>query len=85
MAHDPYNDETLVPAATFELRHGGAKAALTLLEGAVRRLPEPSAAGPAARPGLASVYATLGDARAVLSDASGAKQAYDQALQLDPT
>ncbi|MCW2615838.1 MAG: hypothetical protein JWN08_2832 [Frankiales bacterium] len=70
---DPYNDETLEPVAQFELRHGGADDALRLLESARERLPR-----------SARVLASLGDARAVLGDDSGAREAYDAALALDP-
>ena len=70
---DPYNDQTIEAAAQFELRHSGAAAALTLLESAHERLPN-----------SAKVLASLGDARAVLGDPVGARQAYDQALAFEP-
>jgi putative inorganic carbon (HCO3(-)) transporter len=70
---DPLNVETLVPAATFELRHAGAAEAQRLLEEAVRELPWE-----------ASLWATLGDARAVLDDPVAAQVAYERALELQP-
>ena len=70
---DPFNSETLVEAATFELRHGGAKAARGVLEVAVVRLPN---SGP--------LWGALGDARAVLGDTDGARQAYGRALVAEP-
>ena len=70
---DPLNPEVVVAAATFELRHSGAADALRLLEGTVRRLPAE-----------ATLWATLGDARAVLDDEAGARTAYERALQLQP-
>lgn len=73
VALDPVNSATLVAAATFELRHAGAEQARSLLSRAVERLP-----------GDADLWATLGDARAVLGDPAGARQAYERALQLNP-
>jgi putative inorganic carbon (HCO3(-)) transporter len=70
---DPLNPDTLVAAATFELRHSGAADALRLLEHAVEDLPN--------QPNL---WATLGDARAVLGDSETARRAYERALRLDP-
>lgn len=70
---DPLNDETLLPAAAFELRHSGAEKARSLLEQAVRRLPWE-----------AGLWATLGDARAVLEDPVEARKAYERALAIDP-
>lgn len=70
---EPLNDATLYDAAFFELRHGGAQAAGDLLEPAALRLPK-----------APKVWAALGDARAVLGDPAGAKQAYDTALALAP-
>jgi putative inorganic carbon (HCO3(-)) transporter len=71
---DPLNPDTVLAAATFELRHSGAREALALLERTVEQLP-----------GVAALWATLGDARAVLEDAAGARQAYERALELEPT
>lgn len=70
---DPYNDETIYAASTFELRHGGAEAARITLDAASGRLSS-----------SARVWAALGDARAVLGDKAGAKDAYDRALALGP-
>lgn len=70
---DPLNSETLLPAASFELRHSGAEKARALLEEAVQLLPWD-----------AGLWATLGDARAVLDDPSGARDAYQRALAIDP-
>jgi O-antigen ligase len=70
---DPLNPETVVAAATFELRHSGAEAARQLLERTVVRIPNAAAA-----------WAALGDARAVLGDAAGARVAYETALALEP-
>lgn len=70
---DPYNAESLAARAQFELRHGGAAAARDSLEAVVGRLP-PDAA----------LLATLGDARAVLSDTLAARSAYEEALILQP-
>lgn len=70
---DPHDPETLSDAARFELRHGGAEAAHTLLEQAVTVLPE-----------QAVLWAVLGDARLVLDDSGGAREAYDRALTLQP-
>lgn len=70
---DPLNSDTLVTAATFELRHSGAKLARALLERAVTQLP-----------GHAALWATLGDARAVTGDPAGAREAYERALALQP-
>lgn len=69
---DPWNEESLVPAATFELRHGGAQTALALMQDATARIPK-----------VATLWATLGDARAVLGDVAGARTAYEQALTLE--
>lgn len=69
---DPLNSETLVAATTFELRHGGADKARALLERAVKALPDDAA-----------LWATLGDARAVLGAEGEARRAYDRALALD--
>jgi putative inorganic carbon (HCO3(-)) transporter len=73
VALDPLNPVTLVEAATFELRHSGAQAARELLEVAVDQVR-----------GDAGLWATLGDARAVLGDDDGARQAYQRALELEP-
>jgi putative inorganic carbon (HCO3(-)) transporter len=70
---DPLNPETLLAATTFELRHGGAEQARRVLEEAVTRLPDQPA-----------LWATLGDARVVMGDAGGARQAYERALALEP-
>jgi putative inorganic carbon (HCO3(-)) transporter len=70
---DPLSPVTLTAAATFELRHGGATQARELTEDATRRLP-----------GSGILWATLGDARAVLGDAAGARSAYARALELEP-
>ncbi len=70
---DPYNDETVELAAQFELRQQGAERARELLETALQRLPR-----------SAKVLANLGDARAALGDQTGARQAYEQALAIDP-
>ncbi|HVE73843.1 MAG TPA: tetratricopeptide repeat protein [Mycobacteriales bacterium] len=70
---DPTNDKAVIPAATFELRHGGAARARELMERLARDLP-----------GNGDVWAVLGDARLVLGDRSGAKAAYDRALELIP-
>jgi O-antigen ligase len=70
---DPLNPATRTAAATFELRHGGAATARALLEDATERLPP-----------TAALWATLGDARAVLGDAEGARAAYERALDLQP-
>jgi putative inorganic carbon (HCO3(-)) transporter len=70
---DPLNPDSLVAAGAFELRHSGAQQARALLERAVQRLPSD-----------ASLWATLGDARAVLADAAGAREAYERALKLEP-
>jgi O-antigen ligase/Flp pilus assembly protein TadD len=70
---DPLNPGTLQAATTFELRHSGAKEARALLEEAVRHLPEAPA-----------LWGTLGDARALLGDKDGARQAYQRALELEP-
>jgi putative inorganic carbon (HCO3(-)) transporter len=70
---DPLNPESIVAGATFELRHAGASRARDLLEGSVLRLPSD-----------ASLWATLGDARAVLGDEPGAREAYERAIQLEP-
>jgi putative inorganic carbon (HCO3(-)) transporter len=70
---DPVNPETLVAAATFELRHGGAARARTILEPAVEALPSQP-----------TLWATLGDARAVLGEPDAARAAYERALALDP-
>jgi O-antigen ligase/tetratricopeptide (TPR) repeat protein len=70
---DPLSPETLVAASIYELRHRGAMRAQSILEEAVRQLPsEPT------------LWATLGDARAVLGDAAAARLAYERALQLQP-
>ncbi len=74
LAQDPYNPATVAAAATFELRHGGAAAALEILEAALQRTP---AKGP--------LWTPLGDARQVTGDRSGAVQAYEQALLVTPT
>jgi putative inorganic carbon (HCO3(-)) transporter len=73
LAVDPLNPETLVAATTFELRHSGAERARRVLEGAVTQLPDQPA-----------LWATLGDAKAVLGDTDGAQQAYERALVLKP-
>jgi tetratricopeptide (TPR) repeat protein len=70
---DPLNPATLKAAATYELRHGVAQEARDLLEEAVQLLPDE-----------APLWASLGDARAVLGDREGAREAYDRALELDP-
>jgi putative inorganic carbon (HCO3(-)) transporter len=70
---DPLNPESLVAAATFELRHSGAEDARRLLEAAVTQLPTE-----------AGLWATLGDARAVLGDTEHAREAYERALSLNP-
>lgn len=70
---DPLNSETLVAAATFELRHSGAERARELLAAAVESLSDD-----------ADLWATLGDARAVLQDVNGAREAYERALALEP-
>ena len=72
-ALDPLNDRTIVSAATFELRHSGARAARELLERSLSDLPA-----------SAEMWASLGDARLVLDDAEGARRAYETALQIDP-
>jgi putative inorganic carbon (HCO3(-)) transporter len=71
---DPLNPQSLVAAATFELRHSGAEEARRLLEDAVAQLPAES-----------SLWATLGDAHAVLGDPDLAREAYERALSLEPT
>lgn len=70
---DPLNSDTVVAAATFELRHSGAERARALLERAVISLTDEAA-----------LWATLGDARAVLEDAGAARAAYERALALQP-
>jgi putative inorganic carbon (HCO3(-)) transporter len=73
LAVDPLNPETLVAATKYELRHSGAAHARQTLERAVRRLPE-----------QAALWATLGDARAVLGETEPAREAYERALALEP-
>jgi tetratricopeptide (TPR) repeat protein len=73
LAIDPLNPETLVAATTFELRHSGAEAARRRLEIAVELLPD-----------QAPLWATLGDARAVLGQPDAARDAYERALALEP-
>jgi putative inorganic carbon (HCO3(-)) transporter len=70
---DPLGSESLLAAAQFELRHGGAEKARQLLEPVVRALPDEAA-----------LWATLGDARAVLGDTQLARDAYERALALQP-
>jgi tetratricopeptide (TPR) repeat protein len=70
---DPLGSESLLAAARFELRHGGAEKARQLLEPVVRALPDEAA-----------LWATLGDARAVLGDTQPARDAYERALALNP-
>jgi putative inorganic carbon (HCO3(-)) transporter len=72
-ARDPLNPATLTAAATFGLRHDGADFARELLEQAVQQVPDD-----------ASLWATLGDARAVLGEPQGAEAAYRRALELEP-
>jgi putative inorganic carbon (HCO3(-)) transporter len=79
LALDPLNAETVHAVATFELRHGGAEVARDLLERSLGRL-EATARVPA----YASMWAALGDARAVLGDPEGAGIAYRVALALEP-
>lgn len=79
VALDPNNPETVVAAATFELRHGGAEQARVLLEDTIGRLEAVTRV-----PAYASLWATLGDARAVLRDLGGARTAYQVALFLEP-
>jgi O-antigen ligase len=79
LALDPLNAETVHAVATFELRHAGAEAARELLERSLGRL-EATARVPA----YASMWAALGDARAVLGDPEGAGIAYRVALALEP-
>jgi putative inorganic carbon (HCO3(-)) transporter len=74
LTRDPYNSLTISEAAMFELRHGGAKAALQILEKAIEAIPEQVA-----------LWTPLGDARQVLGDIDGAIAAYREALRLDPT
>jgi O-antigen ligase/cytochrome c-type biogenesis protein CcmH/NrfG len=76
---DPNNPETVVAAATFQLRHGGAEAARRLLEDTIGRLEKVTRV-----PAYAPLWATLGDARAVLGDAVGARTAYQVAVFLEP-
>jgi O-antigen ligase/Flp pilus assembly protein TadD len=70
---DPLNSVTVVAAATFELRHSGAQTARDLLERTVEQVRDDAA-----------LWATLGDARAVLGHPEQARAAYEQALTLDP-
>lgn len=70
---EPTNDKAVLDLARFQLEQGESAAARDLLERAVRDLPT-----------VPSLWAGLGDARRQLSDASGAKQAYDRALVLQP-
>jgi putative inorganic carbon (HCO3(-)) transporter len=70
---DPWNPETVVAAARFHLRHSGAQRARELLLAGVRR-----------RPDAAVLWASLGDAHAVLEDPTAARAAYDRALALHP-
>ncbi|MGI8535074.1 MAG: tetratricopeptide repeat protein [Mycobacteriales bacterium] len=70
---DPWRTETLLKAATFELRHDGTPTARIVLEDAVDRLPT-----------QAALWATLGQARAALGDAAAAREAYERALALQP-
>jgi O-antigen ligase/Flp pilus assembly protein TadD len=70
---DPLNPATVTAAATFELRHRGAREARALLERTVEQVT-----------GAAELWATLGDARAVLGDEAGARQGYERALELEP-
>jgi putative inorganic carbon (HCO3(-)) transporter len=68
---DPLNPATVVPAATFELRHRGAREARALLERTVAQVP-----------GDPDLWATLGDAHTVLDDLDAAEQAYERALAI---
>jgi putative inorganic carbon (HCO3(-)) transporter len=70
---DPVNPESVVAAATFELRHSGAERARRLLEEAEQKLPP-----------HAELLAALGDARAVLGAEDAARSAYSRALRIDP-
>jgi tetratricopeptide (TPR) repeat protein len=70
---DPLGPLTIVAATTFELRHSGATEARRTLEDAVRLLPQE-----------APLWATLGDARAVLGASAAAREAYERALVLEP-
>ena len=86
---DPFNAETVVPAATFELRHGGAEEARRILDRALRPVgntapTDPAIVVAAVKTEIGLVSATLGDARLVLGDTAGAKQAYERALTFDP-
>jgi O-antigen ligase len=69
---DPLNEETVVAATRFELRHDGARRARAVLERA--------AAQASQQPGI---WAALGDAQAVLGDEAAAREAYQQALALE--
>ena len=70
---DPDNSATILDLTQFQLRHGQAAEARRRLEALAALLPKDG-----------GLQATLGDARAVTGDTSGARTAYQVALALSP-
>jgi tetratricopeptide (TPR) repeat protein len=68
---DPLNSATILDNAVFDLKHGKAERARDLLEREAPRFPA-----------VAALWASLGDARAVLGETASARQAYERALAL---
>ncbi|GAC1610517.1 MAG: hypothetical protein NVS3B26_17700 [Mycobacteriales bacterium] len=70
---DPTDDATILDQATFQLRHAEAELALRSLYRAVALLPA-----------LPALWASLGDAQAVLGEPGSARVSYRRALTLQP-